>query len=239
MTPPRRPTILGLIPARGGSKGIPGKNLRPLAGKSLLERTIECAKAAGGIDRLAVSTEDPAIARAAEGAGVPVPWLRPKELAEDASPTIDAVLHALDRFGQDGFFPDAVLLLQPTSPFRAPETVRRALELYANSGGESVLSVAPAREHPVHHYRLTDSGGMAPFIEESQESPRTARRQDLEPAYRLDGSIYVTSVELLREKRTFHSARPRVVITPLEDSLDLDTPHDWDIAECLAASRRG
>lgn len=232
-----RPRILGLIPARGGSKGVPGKNLRPLAGKSLLERTIACAKAAGGIDRLVVSTDDPATARAAESAGVPVPWLRPKEFSEDGSPTIDAVLHALERLGADGFFPDAVLLLQPTSPFRAPATVRRALELYAGSGGESVLSVTPAREHPYHHYRLAPDGGMAPFIPYQQHSPRNARRQDLEPVYKLDGSIYVASVELLKEKRTFLSPRPRTVVTPTEESLDLDTPLDWEIAECLAARR--
>ena len=233
----RNPKILGLIPARGGSKGIPGKNLRPLAGKSLLERTIACAKAAGVLDRLAVSTDDPAIALAAEKAGVPVPWLRPKELAEDGSPTIDAVLHALERLATDGYVPDAVLLLQPTSPFRAPETVRAALELFAASGGESVLSVAPAREHPLHHYRLTPDGVMAPFVADRADSPRGARRQDLEPAYRLDGSIYVASVELLRKSRTFHSPHPRAVVSPPETALDLDTPLDWDIAECLIARR--
>jgi CMP-N,N'-diacetyllegionaminic acid synthase len=237
MTFTRRSIILGLIPARGGSKGIPGKNLRPLAGKSLLERTIDCAKTAGGIDRIVVSTDAPAIAHAAENAGVPVPWLRPKELAQDASPTIDAVLHALERLEQDGFFPDAVLLLQPTSPFRSPATVRRALEVYSTSGGESVLSVTPAREHPYHHYRLSPDGSMAPFIPYEEHSPHNARRQDLEPVYKLDGSIYLASVELLKKERTLFSPRPRTVITGPEESLDLDTPLDWEIAECLAARR--
>ena len=230
-----RPRILGLIPARGGSKGIAGKNLRPLAGKSLLERAIDCAKAAGGIDRLVVSTDDPKIARAAALAGVPTPWLRPAALAKDGSPTIDAVIHALDRLLEEGYVPDAVLLLQPTSPFRTPSTIRQALKLYASSGGESVLSVTPAREHPLRHYRLAPDGGLSPFIAGQEHSPRNARRQDLEPVYKLDGSIFLASVAVLRGKRTFYSGRPRPLIVPSEESLDLDTPLDWDIAECLAA----
>src|SRR5262245_55729709 len=112
--------LLGLIPARGGSKGVPGKNLRPLAGKSLVQRAYECAVASGVVDRVVLSTDDPRIAAAAREFGLEAPFIRPAEFARDESPMMDVILHALGALRETGYLPDALLLLQPTAPLRRP-----------------------------------------------------------------------------------------------------------------------
>lgn len=230
-----KPRILGLIPARGGSKGIPGKNVKPLGGLPLIGWTIRAAQASGALDRLLVSTDSPEIARVAESLGASAPWLRPPELAGDRSPSIDCVLHALDRLkaGED-WEPDAVMLLQPTSPFRGAESIRRAAEQYAASAADSLASVSPAATHPWSCYFL-DGGRLRRAV---ADAPEILRRQDLAPAYAPDGAVYVTAVRFLRERRGFLGPGTAAFLTPPDEALDLDAPEDWARAEARAAGRK-
>jgi CMP-N-acetylneuraminic acid synthetase len=226
--------ILAVVPARGGSKGIPGKNVRPLGGLPLLGWTLNVARDSGVIDRLVVSTDDARVAAIAAELGAPVPWMRPPELATDASPTIDAVLHVLDRLAADGYVPDAVLLLQPTSPFRSVASIRAAAALYAHEGAESLVSVSPVSKHPWHCV-FVEGGRLRPVV---PDAPRITRRQDLPPAYAPDGSIYLTSVARLRGTREFLHSDTIAYLTPSGEGLDLDTPEDWAAAERIAEGRR-
>lgn len=226
--------ILALVPARGGSKGLPGKNIKPLKGLPLIGWSIRAAQESRVADRLLVSTDSPEIARAAEALGVKVPWLRPAELAQDNSPSIDFVLHALDMLKKEGYEPDAVLLLQPTSPFRSPDSIRRAVKTYEESKTESLVSVSPAKQHPWSCYFLKE-GRLERAV---KDAPEVLRRQDLPPAYAPDGSIYITSPRFLRERRGFHGPETAGFLTPAGEEVDIDTPEDWARAERDAASKR-
>ncbi|MDX6769788.1 MAG: N-acetylneuraminate synthase [Elusimicrobiota bacterium] len=226
--------ILGLIPARGGSKGVPGKNIKPLGGVPLLGRAILSAREAGVCDRLWVSTDDAAIAAVAEEYGVKVPWLRPPELAQDGSALVDATLHLLDKLAQDeGYKPDAVLVLQPTSPFRSAQTILKAVELF-RSTGESVVSVTPSRFHPHWCYLVEKDGRLTSFID-GLGTP--APRQQLPEAYALDGSVFMVSVDTLRKTKTFHAQPRRAIVVSSEEAADVDTPYDWAVVSGLQAER--
>lgn len=230
--PSMLPRVLGLVPARGGSKGVPRKNVRLLWGRPLLVHTLEAARGAGCLDRLVVSTDDQAIAQVAEGAGVPVPWLRSRELAEDRSNVVDAALEALDKLeGSEGYRPEAVCLLQPTSPFRTVQTIRRAVDLFASSGGESVVSVSPARDHPYWCKRVNADGTLSDFVA-GADVP--VSRQELPPVFRVNGAVYVATVDTLRSARSFHSRRTRALVIDEREALDIDTPLDWEIASGLS-----
>lgn len=232
-----KPRLLGLIPARGGSKGLPGKNIRPLAGVPLIGWTLRPARESGALERILVSTDSPEIAAVAEELGAPVPWLRPAELAEDLSPSIDFVLHALDRLKADeGWEPDAVMLLQPTSPFRSADSIRRAAETFAASGAESLASVSPVETHPWMCYFLDAGGRLRRAV---PDAPEVLRRQDLPPAYAPDGSIYVTAPRLLRERRGFLEPGTVAFLTPPGESADIDTAEDFARAEAAVRGRGG
>jgi CMP-N-acetylneuraminic acid synthetase len=224
--------LLGWIPARGNSKGVPGKNKRALGDNPLIVHAIVSAQQAACLDRLMVSTDDPEIARLATVARAEVPWMRPADLATDQSPVIESVLYDLHRLkAERGYCPDGVMLLQATSPFRSPETVRAAAEMFANGAGESVISVSPASEHPHWCKRLAQDGAIEPIL---PDAPVPTRRQELTPAYILNGAVYVASVETILSKRSFYSSRPHaLVISSKKESLDIDTPFDWLIAEAL------
>jgi len=221
-------TILGLIPARGGSKGLPGKNIRPLGGSPLVAHTIHCALRSGCFDRVLVSTDDRAIAEVARQCGAEAPWLRPQELAADDSPVIEAVLHALEWLERDDeYVPEAVALLQPTSPFRSVQTIRRGVELFRASG-DSVVSVSVSPVHPYWCKRIDSAGFLGPFIC-GVEVPRS--RQELPPAYVLNGVLYVARTSTLRRCRSFYGDRAHALVVSDQEGLDIDTPMDWDIAE--------
>ncbi|MBI5631843.1 MAG: acylneuraminate cytidylyltransferase family protein [Elusimicrobia bacterium] len=219
-------TILGFIPARKGSKGLPGKNARLLGGMPLVAHTIRAGLTSKCLDRLLVSTDSPAIARIAKDHGAEAPWLRPAKLSTDRAAVVDAVLDALERLEKKGYSPQAVLLLQPTSPLRLPRTIKKAVELFRKSGGESVLSVVPAQDHPQWCYKVKD-GVLSPFLPPRPPAPRQA----LEPAYVLDGSIYLATVETLKSRRSFRSLKPKALLIAPEESLDIDTQEDWDEAK--------
>lgn len=225
--------VLGYIPARGGSKGLPGKNIRPLGGVPLLARTIRAARASKSLDRLFVSTDYPAIARVAERHGVPVPWLRPARLSRDGSNADDALAYDLERLEREqGYRPEAVLVLQPTSPFRTVATIDRAVALHRRSKGRSVVSVTPARSHP--NWCFTIAGGK---LRRMNKGPFVAR-QHLPPAYFLDGSIFLASTKVFLRDRTFYKGAVLPLIVPAEEALDIDTLFDFAVAEGLLMQGR-
>jgi len=222
--------ILGVIPARRGSKGVRNKNVRPLAGKSLIERTHECAVQAGVLDRVVLSTDDPAAMKIAQRIGLEAPFCRPAELAGDETPMIDVVIHALDTLEAGGYMPDAVLLLQPTSPLRKPEHIRQAVGLL--DGYDSVCSVVPLpKTHCPHHVmRIRDNATLDYFL---PEGARYTRRQDVPQAYVREGTVYLTRVGVLRCRRSFYGDRCRPMVLDESESLSIDNESDW-----LAACRR-
>jgi CMP-N-acetylneuraminic acid synthetase len=222
--------ILGLIPARAGSKGIPGKNLKLLGGRPLVAHSIEAARQADCLDRILVSTDAQEIADVARRHGAEVPWLRPADLATDTASIEDVVLHALRSLAEEGYRPEAVMVLQPTSPFRSARTIRSAMELCERFAGDSVVSVSEAREHPFWCKRIALDGTLQPW-EPSVSVP--SRRQDLPPAYCLNGVVYLASADTLHTRRSLYSQHTRALVVPEGESLDLDLPSDWEIAECL------
>ena len=219
--------ILGIVPARGGSKGVPDKNLRPLHGRSLVERAGECARVAGVLDRLIVSTDDDSIARAAEDAGMEVPFIRPADLADDQAPMIGVVLHALEELGRAGYEPDAVMLLQPTSPLRRPEHLRSAVEMLGRA--DSVCSVVALPKDQCPHYVMKIRDGLLEHF--LPEGAAYIRRQDVPPAYRRDGTVYLTRAGVVREHRNLYGNVCVPLIIPAEESLSIDTLDQWAEAE--------
>src|SRR5260370_10352808 len=173
--------ILGWIPAPANSKGVPGKNKRVLGNQPLILHAILTAHLAACLDRIVVSTDDREIARLALGARAEVPWMRPAELATDQSPVIDSAVYDLDRLRvEQNYCPDAVLLLQPTSPFRTPQTIRAAVETFARSGAESVVSFSSGREHPHSAKPIAEDGSLEAFL---PDVLIPARRPELTPVY--------------------------------------------------------
>lgn len=222
--------LLGLIPARGGSKGIPHKNVRPIAGKPLIGWTIETALTSAVFDRVVVSTDDPEIADVALVHGAEVPFLRPAELATDDASGILPILHAIDQL--PGF--DAVVLLQPTSPLRSADDIKAVVDLARSRNAASVVSVSEPDAHPQWTFRIDGDGLLAPW--EAREA--VTRRQDLEPAFALNGAIYYTECELLRATGVLVGPGTIGYPMPTERSIDIDTPLDWRIAELLLTDAR-
>ena len=224
---------LALVVARGGSKSIPRKNLAPLAGKPLIAWTIEAALRCRTELRVAVSTEDAEIARVAAECGAEVPFVRPADLARDDTPSIDVVVHALDELGRHGYDPERVLLLQPTSPLRTAEDIDAAVALAAERGATSVVGVTLAAEHPWLTKRVTTDGVLEDFM----AHPPVTRRQDLEPAYALNGAIYLVRTAWLRSSRSFYAEATHAYVMPRERSLDVDEPWDLHLCELVLRNR--
>lgn len=224
--------ILALIPARGGSKRLPGKNIRILGDKPLIVWTIDVAKEIPTICDILVSTDDPAIAAVCTGVGALLPWLRPPELATDTANSVDVVLHALDWYEAEKGAVDGVLLLQPTSPFRTKETVHEGIELYVKHERKSVLGISPAHSHPMWTLKM-DGDYLVPFM---QSHGIGIRSQDLQPAYVVNGSFYLISPAELRAIKSFIGAKtiPLLIESP-QEALDIDTEWDWTVAEAALA----
>jgi CMP-N,N'-diacetyllegionaminic acid synthase len=219
--------ILALITARGGTKRLPGKNVRPLGGVPLIVWSIEVAKDVPQICDILVSTDDSAIAEIARNAGAMVPWLRPAELATDSATSIDVSLHAMDWYESQNGKIDGLLLLQPTSPFRRRATVRRGISLFCAHQNRPVVSVSPARSHPMWCVQVIGES-LRPYVEGGMH----LRSQELPLAYALNGAFYLRAPQDLRAQRSFYSdqACPLVISDP-EESIDIDTEWDWMIAE--------
>lgn len=226
--------ILALILARGGSKRVPGKNLRMLGGSPLLVWSIESSRGIPEIVDTLVSTDDEAIADAGRQGGAMVPWLRPPELATDTASSLDACLHALDWYEDQRRPVDGLLLLQPTSPFRSRASVLRGIELFRANELKPVVGVSAAQSHPWWCFR-TEGNRMYPFVD---GAGLHVRSQDLPPAYAINGAFYLIKPGSLRAARSFFSDDmiPLIMLGPGED-IDIDTEQDWNIAQIYVGSK--
>jgi CMP-N,N'-diacetyllegionaminic acid synthase len=220
--------LLGLIPARGHSKGVPDKNLRLLAGQPLIKWTFDTAISSGVLDRVVLSTDDERIADIGRAMGLEVPFKRPAFLATDEAPMVDVVRHALAELDHAGYSPDAVMLLQPTSPLRRPEHIRAACE--ALDGADSVCSVVnvPPALRPHYLMRIDEGGYLKHFL---AEGAALSRRQDAPAAYSRDGTIYLVRRQVVLEERNLYGEKCVPLLIDLEDSLSIDEPADWTEAE--------
>jgi CMP-N,N'-diacetyllegionaminic acid synthase len=224
--------VLGLIPARGGSKGVVRKNVRPLAGKPLLQWTAESALAARTLTSVVLSTDDEEIAALGRRCGVDVPFLRPADFATDETPTLLVVQHALRALERFGRRFDAVCLLQPTNPFRRASDIDACVELLATSKADAVVSVlrVPEEYNPHWVYFREFDGSLRLSTGEREPLPR---RQLLPPAFRREGSVYVTRRKVILEGNSLYGARVLGYEVTDADAINIDTPADWARAEAM------
>lgn len=229
--------ILGLIPARGGSKSIPHKNIAPLAGKPLLAYTCLAALESRSLSRVLLNTDDPEIAEAGRLWGVEAPFLRPADLAQDDTPIVPVIQHTLDWLGREqGFFPDVVVLLQPTSPLRRAEHIDEAVALLLSSGADTVVSVTavPHAFNPVSVMRLTGEGRLAPYL----EGPVILRRQEKPRLYARNGPAVLAVRRATLEAGLLYGDDVRPYEMDRAESLDIDEPLDLELAEFFLSRRQ-
>ena len=227
--------IAALIPARAGSKGLPGKNIKPLAGKPLIHWTLDAALASSQISETIVSTDDNGIAELARQAGVMAPFLRPAALSTDTASTVDVVLHALDYLHDY----DYLVLLQPTSPLRTTDDIDSAIRLMVSKSVTSCVSLCTASKHPNWMYNIDDRDMLVSVTNSEPNSQETGnRRQDQMPVYVLNGAIYVTEIAGFKNHRTFIRHDTVGYVMPVERSVDIDTSLDFQIAELLIKNNR-
>ena len=224
---------LFLIPARGGSQGIPGKNLKPLAGKPLLYYTLDTARQLAPDADICLSTDSDEIIRAAADYGLSVPFKRPAELATNQAGSYGVLHHAVDFYQQQGRMYDVVVLLQPTSPFRTARHVREAMALYTPDL-DMVVSVTESDLNPYFNLFEESSAG---YLEPSKDGGQFVRRQDAPPAYAYNGAVYVINTASLAMQTLREFAHIKKYIMPAHDSVDLDTPLNWQFAEFLMQQR--
>lgn len=222
--------VLGVIPARGGSKGVSRKNIRLLNGKPLLAYTIEAAKNAGRLTRVILSTEDEEIAEVGLKYGVDVPFMRPTELARDTTPTLPVIQHAIETLEARGEVYDAICLLQPTNPLRRALDIDNCIELFAKTGADSVISILPVPHeyNPKWVYWKKPDGKM---ILTTGETEPISRRQDLPPAFHREGSVYVTRKTVLLEAGNLYGTKVHGYEIEPEYSANVDTLEDWNKVE--------
>lgn len=220
--------VLAVIPARGGSQGLPGKNLAPLRGRPLLHWTVHAALESAYIDRVIVSSDDAEILESARSAGAETPFVRPGALSGDEARSVDAVLHALDQLDAC----DLVVLLQPTSPLRTAADIDAALRIMLERGASSCVSVCEADCHPYLVFAPDDGGRLAPY---ATRPALIERRQDFPPAYQLNGAVYAARTDWLKREQTFVRSGETVFhLMPAERSIDIDTREDLAAAEAMA-----
>ena len=226
--------ILVIIPARGGSKGIPHKNIKPLNGKPLMHYTIDVARQIVSDEDICVSTDDQEIIKCVEDYGLDVPFVRPAELASDTAGTYEVLLHALDYYEKQGKNYDVVLLLQNTSPFRTANQVKEALKLY-RSDIDMVVSVKECPANPYYNVFEEDQQG---FLHVSKGDGTIFRRQDAPKVFEYNGAIYIMNATTLKTTH-MHKMQKRVKYV-MDDysSFDLDTMWDWQMAEALIKEKK-
>ena len=223
---------MALVTARGGSKGLPGKNIRPLCGRPLIQWSIDTALACDEIDALVVSTDDEQIAAVATAAGAEVPFLRPPALAGDTASSIDVVIHALDFLERNGRVFDIVLLLEPTSPLREVADIHVALRRMVDTGAAAIVSICRAEStHPAFMFRVTAEGRLESFM---SASPTGVRRQEIEPLFYLDGTLYASTVESLRKQRSFYHDDTLAYEVSKLKALEIDDIDDFEMVEAIA-----
>jgi CMP-N-acetylneuraminic acid synthetase len=234
------PSVLALVPARGGSKGIPRKNLQLLGGRALVAHAVEAGRRAVLVARVVCSTDDPDIASAAREAGAEVPFLRPVELAQDTTEDLPVFVHALDWLKlHTNWVPDLVVNLRPTSPLRTARHVDDAIRLLLQTGADSVKAVCLARQHPHKMWVRQPNAEITPFLETAFRLSRgpDVPRAELEDIYWQNGIVDVTRHSVIREQGVMIGPRVVGLVTAAEDSIDVDTPLDLALAEVLYARR--
>lgn len=225
---------LGVIPARGGSRGIPQKNLRRIAGQSLLAYTAAAARGSRRLERTILSTDDAAIAEAGRTLGLDVPFMRPADLADDVTPMLPVLQHAVREMTARGFAADAVVLLQPTSPLRRAEHIDAAVDLLESTGADTVVTVVevPHQFNPASVLRV-DDGRVQPLL----DGPPVLRRQDKPLLYARNGPAVLALRVAQLERGAFYGGDTRALIMSSEDSLDIDSPWDLDLLEFILSRR--
>jgi CMP-N,N'-diacetyllegionaminic acid synthase len=222
--------ILCIIPARGGSKGLPGKNVKLLCGKPLIAYTIEQAKNCRYIDRIVVSTEDKSIAAVAKKFGAEVPFLRPKRLAKDKSSTIDVLLHAMDWLEtKEKFAFDILVLLHVTTPLRSAEDIKKSVELLFKDNADNVFSVTKAHRNPYFNMVEINKAGKVSLAKKGNYSGR----QSAPPVFDMNSSIYVWWKDALRKGKSLFPGITSIYLMPKERSVDIDDAIDFKIAKML------
>lgn len=218
--------MIVVIPARGGSKGVPGKNIKKLGGKPLIQYTIDAAREIFEDKDIIVSTDSEIIKTTVESLGIEVPFIRPLKLATDESGTQDVLLHALRFVEGKGLFPKTLILLQPTSPFRNANHIKEALKLY-NNELDMVVSVKETSSNPYYVLKEENSQG---FLKNSKKGKFT-RRQDCPKVWKLNGAVYIINVQSLKSKQISEFTRVKKYVMDETSSHDIDTLMDWKIAE--------
>ena len=227
--PDKKPLILAVITARGNSKGLPGKNIKILGGKPLIAYSIEIALKSLMITDCIVSTDALDIADIAKKYGANVPFIRPKELAEDKTPHVPVMQHAIDFMEkQKGLTYDYIVILQPTSPFRIVDDIDETLKLLISEKADSAVTIveADSHEHPIKMKRLDGVDVVSYCIQESEKN----RRQDISPAYKRSGAVYAMHRDLIMKDGLLFGNKVVGHLVPTDRSVDIDTPRDWYIA---------
>lgn len=227
--------ILGIIPARDGSKGIPGKNIRILGGKPLIYYAANAARQSRLVDRLILTTDSAAIAEVGRSLGIEVPFLRPAHLAQDDTPMFPVIEHAVQFVENGGWQADIILLLQPTAPLRKAEHLNEAVRILNDTKCDAVASVVEVPQHYAPDFVLRlEEGKLKPFLEGGE---RVTRRQDTRPAYSRDGTIYAFRRDVFIHKRSIYGDDCRPLVIPRDQSCNLDTMEDWEEVEKKIADR--
>ncbi|MBC8755134.1 acylneuraminate cytidylyltransferase family protein [Kordia sp. YSTF-M3] len=225
--------ILAIIPARGGSKGVPGKNKKLLLGKPLIQYSIDAALQSKHITEVVVTTDDEEIISIAKSLGANVPFVRPKHLAEDTTPTLPVIQHAISHFEAEGKLFDAICLLQPTSPFRPKGFLDKALETFIEKQTDALISVleVPHQYNPHWTFEPNKNGILEIATGEKNIIPR---RQELPKAYHRDGSIYITKTNIIQNENSLYGNSLSYIVSDSAYYVNIDTQEDWQKAEELA-----
>ena len=224
-------SVLAIIPARGGSKGLPGKNIKELCGKPLIAWSIEQAKSCSDVDRVVVSTDNDQIAEITGKYGAEVPFMRPIELANDSASTIDVIFHAINWLNEhEDYRSEYILLLQPTSPLRTVADIENAIQTLKDKEARAVVSVCECDHHPWWSNILPENGNMKDFL---RPDILNKRRQDLPVFYRLNGAIYLTDTDYLHECNGFFGPNTFTYKMPKSRSVDIDSDVDFKLAGLL------
>lgn len=218
-----------IIPARGGSKGIPYKNIKPLSGKPLIHYTIDCARQIVRDSDICISTDDMKIVKCVEDYGLHVPFIRPSELASDTAGTYEVLLHALNFYEKQGKHYDTIILLQNTSPFRTAGHVKEAMKLYSNDI-DMVVSVKETATNPYYNCFEEDTNG---FLKKTLDTTMLTRRQDAPVTYEYNGAIYIINSKRLKEIHMGKFTRRVKYLMDSLHSVDLDNMIDWKFAEFI------
>jgi CMP-N,N'-diacetyllegionaminic acid synthase len=220
--------LLAVIPARGGSKGVPRKNIKLLNGQPLIHYSIKAAMEVLPKEQIVVSTEDEEIKSVAEQCGIEIPFLRPAAIAQDFSTTRDVLLHAIHYYEQQGYFADTLILLQPTSPLREAYHIKEALEMY-NDSLDMVVSVKETKSNP--YYVLFEENEEG-YLRKSK-SGKFTRRQDCPKVWEYNGAVYIINIQSLKQKEIVDFEKILPYEMSEQDSVDIDTPFDFELAELL------